>query len=64
VACFAMTVLISLLTDRGKTDEELRGLVYSLTPRQAGAASRPFAHPAVLGAAVLASAAALYVAFW
>src|SRR5438477_563434 len=31
--CFLLTVLISLLTIRTKTDQELVGLVYSLTPR-------------------------------
>ena len=32
-ACFAVTVTISLLTKRKKSDEDLRGLVYSLTDR-------------------------------
>ena len=31
--CFVATIVISLLTKRTKTDEELKGLVYSLTPR-------------------------------
>ena len=32
-SCFVATIVISLATTRHKTDEELRGLVYSLTPR-------------------------------
>ena len=31
--CFVVTIVISLATPRKKTDDELRGLVYSLTPR-------------------------------
>ena len=33
IACFALTLVISLATARTKTDEELKGLVYSLTPK-------------------------------
>lgn len=32
--CFVLTVIISLATKRTKSDEELKGLVYSLTPKQ------------------------------
>jgi SSS family solute:Na+ symporter len=32
-SCFVSTIVISLFTTRTKTDDELRGLVYSLTPR-------------------------------
>ena len=31
--CFVLTLVISLATRRTKTDEELKGLVYSLTPK-------------------------------
>ena len=31
--CFVATIVISLVTARNKSDEELTGLVYSLTPR-------------------------------
>jgi SSS family solute:Na+ symporter len=64
VACFSLTIIISLLTKRGKTDDELRGLVYSLTPRVKEENIRWFSQPAVLGAGVLAAGAALYIAFW
>src|SRR5208283_2002801 len=33
VVCFTLTLGISLATARTKSDEELKGLVYSLTPR-------------------------------
>ena len=32
-ACFLVTVFLSLATRRTKTDEQLKGLVYSLTPK-------------------------------
>ena len=33
IVCFVLTLVISLATRRTKTDEELKGLVYSLTPK-------------------------------
>ena len=33
ITCFVLTLVISLATRRTKTDEELKGLVYSLTPK-------------------------------
>ena len=33
IVCFVLTLVISLATQRTKTDEELKGLVYSLTPK-------------------------------
>ena len=64
VVCFAVTVFISLVTRRKKSDDELRGLVYSLTPRIRESDARWYMQPAVLGAGVLAAGAALYVVFW
>jgi SSS family solute:Na+ symporter len=64
VACFVLTILISLLTERAKTDDELRGLVYSLTPRVKEPDIPWYRQPAVLGAGVLAAGAAFYIAFW
>ena len=34
-ACFVLTIVISVVTRQKKTDEELKGLVYSLTPHLA-----------------------------
>ena len=42
--CFTLTLVISLATARTKSDAELKGLVYSLTPKISG-------QPAVLPAA-------------
>jgi solute:Na+ symporter, SSS family len=53
-SCFVLTVLISLATRRTKTDAELRGLVYSLTPRPSEAGEPWFRRPAVVGSIVLA----------
>jgi len=64
VACFLLTVIVSLLTERKKTDEELRGLVYSLTPRVKETGISWYSEPWVLGACVLAAGAACYIAFW
>ncbi|HPA17609.1 MAG TPA: sodium:solute symporter family protein [Verrucomicrobiae bacterium] len=62
--CFVATILISLVTRRNKTDEELRGLVYALTPRIKGDAVAWYKRPAVLGAVVLVASAVLNWLFW
>ena len=54
-ACFAFTILISLATRKIKTDEDLTGLVYSLTPKPHDDAAAWYARPAGMGAVVLAS---------
>jgi SSS family solute:Na+ symporter len=61
--CFAATIVISLLTRRQKSDEDLRGLVYALTPRQQDTGLAWYARPATLGAAVLALTLALNLLF-
>ena len=62
--CFAVTVLVSLATPRAKSDDELRGLVYSLTPRPKEAHLPWWQTPEGMGAAVLALAIALNLIFW
>ncbi|HEX3274483.1 MAG TPA: sodium:solute symporter family protein [Gemmatimonadales bacterium] len=52
VTCFVVTLLVSLFT-RPRPPEELRGLVYSLTPRPSDDRLAPLARPWVLGAGVL-----------
>jgi solute:Na+ symporter, SSS family len=52
IVCFVITVLVSLGTAR-KPDEELKGLVYSLTPRQTDAAKAWYKNPLWLGIIVL-----------
>jgi SSS family solute:Na+ symporter len=63
-ACFGATIVVSLLTTGKKSDEELRGLVYSLTPRQDDAALAWYQRPAMLGTIVLGCTLALNIVFW
>ena len=63
--CFVVTIVVSLATRRKKTDEELRGLVYSLTPRITEDRHLAwYARPAVLAAILIAVTVALNVIFW
>jgi SSS family solute:Na+ symporter len=62
-ACLVLTVLISLVTRRNKSDAELRGLVYSLTPRQPEADEPWYRRPVVVGSLVLAVTLLLNFAF-
>ncbi len=63
--CFAGTVLISLLTARNKSDEELRGLVYALTEKPTDAAHAAwYARPMPLAGVVLGATILLNVIFW
>ncbi|MGH8297337.1 MAG: sodium:solute symporter family protein, partial [Steroidobacteraceae bacterium] len=57
--CFLVTLAVSLAT-RPRAEEDLTGLVYSLTPRlKPAAGERWYARPAVLGALVLAGVVVL-----
>jgi len=61
--CFVVTIAVSLLT-KPRTDEDMKGLVYSLTPIQKDAAEPWYRRPASLGAVVLVAAVALNIIFW
>ncbi|MEN6451565.1 MAG: sodium:solute symporter family protein [Thermoguttaceae bacterium] len=62
---FGVGIMISLLTKRTKSDADLRGLVYSLTPHAAeGEDVAWYARPAVLAVVVLAVTVALNIIFW
>jgi solute:Na+ symporter, SSS family len=63
-ACFVVTIVISVATRRNKTDEELRGLVYSLTPRIKEHGVPWYKQPATLGVIVLAATLVLNIIFW
>jgi len=63
-ACFIVTILISLATKRNKSDEELKGLVYSLTQRIKQTGVPWYSQPATLGVIVLAAAVVLNIIFW
>ena len=64
IACFVLTAVISLATKRTKTDEELKGLVYSLTPKIKDDEQSWFLRPAVLGVILLAACVVLNIIFW
>jgi SSS family solute:Na+ symporter len=63
-SCFVATIVISLATRGHKTDDELRGLVYSLTPRITDAELVWYKRPATLGVTVLALTLVLNIIFW
>ena len=63
-ACFVLTILISLVTRQRKSDDQLRGLVSSLTPRISEEGIVWYQRPAGLGALVLLLALILNVIFW
>src|SRR5438874_2167021 len=50
--CMVITIVLSLMT-QPRPDEELRGLVYALTPRQRDSAHNFWKRPATLGVIVL-----------
>ena len=63
-ACFVITFTVSLLTARTKSDEELKGLVYALTPTVHEEGGKWYTRPGVLGVGVVLAAAVLCVIFW
>jgi SSS family solute:Na+ symporter len=63
ITCFVVTVLVSVAT-RPRPADELRGLVYSLTPRPSDAGLPLLKRPWVLAAVVLALTVALNLVFF
>lgn len=63
LVCFGVTIAISLVT-RPRPDEELRGLVYSLTERPDDDDLPPWKRPAVLAVVVMTMAIALNLFFY
>jgi solute:Na+ symporter, SSS family len=63
-ACFTLTLVISLATARTKSDAELKGLVYSLTPKIKSDNLPFFLQPGVVGIVLLIVCAILNVIFW
>jgi solute:Na+ symporter, SSS family len=61
--CMVLTIGISLATKRTKTDEELAGLVYSLTPKHHEEGEPWYMKPAVLGVIILAVTVVLNLIF-
>lgn len=64
-ACFVLTIIISLTTRQLKSKEDLKGLVYSLTPRIKDEPGVPwFEKPAVLAVIVGAISIVLTIFIW
>jgi SSS family solute:Na+ symporter len=61
--CFLVTVLISVLTARTKSDDDLRGLVYSLTERHHEGHLPWYKRPVYLGVMILVAVTLLNLAF-
>ncbi|OLC02176.1 MAG: Na+/galactose cotransporter [Gemmatimonadetes bacterium 13_1_40CM_4_69_8] len=63
-ACFVATIAISLVTRHNKSDDDLKGLVYSLTPRLTDRELVWYQRPATLAVVVLVLTLVLNVIFW
>jgi solute:Na+ symporter, SSS family len=63
-SCLILTLVISLATQRTKSDEELKGLVYSLTPKIKNTEQHILQRPAVLGIILLICCVILNIIFW
>ncbi|HVU36278.1 MAG TPA: sodium:solute symporter family protein [Opitutaceae bacterium] len=64
VTCFVLTIVISLATTQQKTDAQLTGLVYALTPKPETAHEPWYKQPVTLGVLVLAVTVVLNIIFW
>jgi SSS family solute:Na+ symporter len=64
LACLGLTAAISLASQRTKTDDQLTGLVYSLTPKLKDEEKPWFQRPAVLGVVLLGACVILNLVFW
>jgi len=63
-ACFTLTLVISLATTSKKTDADLKGLVYSLTPKIVDNNIPVYQRPAVVGIVLLIVCVILNAIFW
>jgi solute:Na+ symporter, SSS family len=63
-SCFLITILISVVTARTKTDDQLKGLVYSLTPKPETAHEPWYKQPVTVGVIVLVATVLLNIIFW
>jgi solute:Na+ symporter, SSS family len=59
-----VTVLVSVVTPRTKSDDDLRGLVYSLTKIEHEHDAHWYERPAVLGMLILSLVVGLSILFW
>jgi len=63
VVCFVITIVVSLFT-RPRPNEELRGLVYSLTEKETSSRGPWYSRPVPLGIGVLILTLLLNIIFW
>ncbi len=63
-ACFVLTLVISLATKSQKSDADLKGLVYSLTPKIVDNNIPVYQRPAVVGIVLLIVCVILNFIFW
>jgi len=63
ITCFVVTILVSLMT-RPRAEQELVGLVYSLTPKPVEHDEHWYQKPAVLAVIVLTVTLALNIIFF
>jgi solute:Na+ symporter, SSS family len=64
ICCFVLTILISLATARTKSDAELTGLVYSLTPKPKAEDEPWYMRPVTVGVIILVLTVILNIIFW
>jgi SSS family solute:Na+ symporter len=64
IVCFVLTLVISLATARTKSNEELTGLVYSLTPKIKADHLPFYQQPGVIGILLLICCLILNLIFW
>ena len=64
IACFTLTFVISVATRRTKSDADLKGLVYSLTPKIVDNNIPVYQRPAVVGIVLLIVCIILNFIFW
>ena len=63
IICLTLTLSISLATKRTKTNEELKGLVYSLTPKLKDDGQAWYLRPAIVGTILLIGCVILNIIF-
>jgi len=64
IVCLVLTAGISLVTARTKSDQDLEGLVYSLTPRLRDDHEAWYLRPSVVGIILLVCCVILNLIFW
>lgn len=61
---FFVNLVLSIASGHRKSDHELRGLVYSLTPQEKSCGEAWYARPAIIGSIVLVVCIILNIIFW